>query len=146
MLRAGGWIVAGYGLSQVLRLGSNLIMTRLLVPEMFGVMAIATMVTVMLTLLSDIGLRQNIVQSRRGDDPAFLDTAWVVQIFRGLMLWLVALGIGAGLYFAGRHGMLPANSVYAAPILPLVIAVSAFASVLMGFQSTAIATAHRGLD
>lgn len=146
VLRAGGWVVAGYGLSQALRLASNLVMTRLLVPEMFGVMAIATMVTIMLSLLSDIGLRQNIVQSRRGDDPAFLDTAWVVQILRGLMLWLVALGISAGLHFASLGAMLPVDSVYAAPMLPLVIAVSAFSSVIMGFQSTAIATAHRGLD
>jgi len=57
-------------------------MTRILVPEMFGVMAIATMVTVVLWLLSDLGIRQNIVQSGRGDDPAFLDTAWVIQIAR----------------------------------------------------------------
>jgi len=82
VLRAGGWNFAGYGLGQVIRLGSNLIMTRLLVPEMFGVMAIATMVTVILGMLSDIGLRQNIVRSPRGDDPAFLDTAWTVQVLR----------------------------------------------------------------
>jgi O-antigen/teichoic acid export membrane protein len=82
-LRAGGWSIAGYGLSQTIRLGSNLVMTRLLAPEMFGVIAIAMMVTVILSMLSDIGLRQNIVQSRRGDDPAFLDTAWVVQVVRG---------------------------------------------------------------
>src|SRR6516162_3623745 len=89
-LRAGGWTIVGYGIAQVIRLGSNLIMTRLLVPEMFGVMAIATMVTVILTLLSDIGLQVNIVQSRPGDDPSFLDTAWVVSIVRGLTLWVVA--------------------------------------------------------
>ena len=67
---SGGWTVAGYGLSQAMRLGGSLVMTRLLVPEMFGVMAIATMVTVILTLLSDIGLSQHIVQSRRLS-PAF---------------------------------------------------------------------------
>ena len=91
ILRAVGWSFLGYGVSQVIRLGSNLVMTRLLVPEMFGVMAIAGMVTIILALLSDIGLRQHIVQSARGDDPVFLDTAWVVQIVRGVMMWLVAL-------------------------------------------------------
>ncbi|MGH6890844.1 MAG: oligosaccharide flippase family protein, partial [Dongiaceae bacterium] len=146
VFRAGGWTIAGYGLSRAVRLGSNLVMTRLLVPEMFGVMAIATMVTVILSLLSDIGLHQNIVQSRRGDDPAFLDTAWVVQIVRGGVLWLVALLLSIALHFANLGGMLPAKSVYASPVLPLVIAVSSFSAVFLGFQSTKMATAHRSFD
>jgi O-antigen/teichoic acid export membrane protein len=146
ILRAGVWSFAGYGMSQAIRLGSNLIMTRLLVPEMFGVMAIAIMLNVMLVLLTDIGLRQNIVQSRRGEDPAFLDTAWVVQIARGFLLWLVALCICIGLHFASIAGAFPANSVYANPILPFVIALTSFATVVTGFQSTRIATAHRNFN
>lgn len=146
VLRAGGWSLAGHGLLQAIRLGSNLVMTRLLVPEMFGVMAIATTVTVVLWLLSDIGLRQNIVQSRRGDDPVFLDTAWVVQIVRSAVLWLVALALSVALYLANRGGMLPAHSVYASPVLPLVIAVSSFSAIIAGFQSTKWATAYRRLE
>ena len=142
-LRAGGWSFAGYGLSQAIRLGSNLLMTRLLAPEMFGVIAIATMVTVILGMLSDIGLQQNIVQSRRGGDPAFLDTAWVVQIVRGGGLWLIALLLSAALYFANLRGLFPAQSVYATPVLPPVIAASAFAAVIAGFASTKIASAYR---
>ena len=63
---AGGWTVAGFGLSQALRFGTSLLMTRLLVPEMFGVMAIANMIMIGLAMFSDIGLRQNVVQSKRG--------------------------------------------------------------------------------
>ena len=146
VLRAGGWSIAGYGLGQVIRLGSNLVMTRLLVPEMFGVMAIATMVQVILALLSDLGINQNIVQSRRGDDPAFLDTAWVVQIARGIVLWLVALLLSVALHFANLGGMLPVKSVYASPVLPLVIAVSSLSAVILGFQSTKMALALRRFD
>lgn len=146
VLRAGGWSLAGHGLGQAMRLGSNLVMTRLLVPEMFGVMAIALMVTVILALMSDIGLRQNIVRSRRGDDPAFLDTAWVIDIARGVLLWCVALLISLGLYLAAQDGLLPASSVYANPQLPLVIAASSFAAVLIGLQSTKMATAQRSFD
>ena len=145
-LRAARWSLAGYGLSQAIRLGGNLVMTRLLVPEMFGVMAIATMVTVILSLLSDIGLHQNIVQSRRGDDPAFLDTAWVVQIVRGGALWLIALLLSIALHLANLGGTLPAKSVYASPVLPLVIAVSSLSAVIFGFQSTRMATANRSFD
>jgi O-antigen/teichoic acid export membrane protein len=146
VLHAGGWNVAGYGLAQAIRLGGNLVMTRLLVPEMFGVMAIATMVSVILSLLSDIGLRTHIVQSQRGDDPIFLDTAWVVQIVRGFFLWFAALGISMALHLANREGMLPDHSVYASPILPLVIAVTSFSAVISGFQSTKWATALRHFD
>jgi hypothetical protein len=38
VLNAGMWSLAGFALSLVIRLGSNLLMTRLLAPEMFGVM------------------------------------------------------------------------------------------------------------
>ena len=146
VLRAGGWSFAGYALSMTLRLGSNLVMTRLLVPEMFGVMAIATMVTVVLSMLSDIGLRQQIIQSPHGDEPDFLDSAWVLQIVRGFVLWFVAILLSAALHFASIGGMLPANSVYASPILPLVIVVSSLMAVILGFQSTRIATAYRNLN
>jgi O-antigen/teichoic acid export membrane protein len=113
---------------------------------MFGVMAIATMVAVILGMLSDIGLRQNIVRSPRGDDPAFLDTAWTVQVLRGFALWLVALGLSYALVLANRHGMVPAGSVYASAVLPLVIAASAFSTVIAGFRSTKWATAYRRFD
>ena len=101
-------------------------MTRLLVPEMFGVMALVATIANVIWLLSDIGLGQNIIQSRRGAEPAFLDTAWVVQIVRGLLLWGVALLLSAGLHVAALAGMLPADSVYAYPGLPIILAVASF--------------------
>ena len=86
VLTAGVWSLAGYGLSAAIRFGTNLLMTRLLVPEMFGVMSIATVVMVGLAMFSDVGLRQNVIQSKRGSESAFLNTAWIIQIFRGIVL------------------------------------------------------------
>ena len=63
------------------------------------------MVTLILNMLSDIGLRQQIIQSPRGDEPVFLDTAWVVQIVRGILLWLVALLLSAALHIANLGGI-----------------------------------------
>ena len=114
-ISAGIWMLAGYGLSLCLRLGSNLLMTRLLAPEMFGVMAIAAMVTAILMMLSDLGIGQSIVRSPHGGEPVFLDTAWTVQILRGLGLWLVALTVCGLLYWAGAHGAIQARSAYGAP-------------------------------
>jgi O-antigen/teichoic acid export membrane protein len=143
VLQAGGWSMAGYAASQALRLGGNLLMTRLLVPEMFGVMAIAMMVPLILGMLSDCGLQHNIVQSRRGDDPAFLDTAWVVQVLRGFLISLGALLVALAVHQAALAGMVPAHSVYAAPELPAVIAVYGLSGAILGFQSTRAASALR---
>src|SRR5436189_270723 len=63
-LRAGGWTAVGFGAGQGLRLISTLVMTRLLAPEMFGLMAIALTVNVVVALLTDLGIKQNIVQRR----------------------------------------------------------------------------------
>jgi O-antigen/teichoic acid export membrane protein len=146
VLRASGWSFAGYGMQQALRVASSLVMTRLLVPEMFGVMALVAMVATVLWMLSDIGLGQNIVQSRRGQEPAFLDTAWSVQVVRGFVVWLVSLTLAAALYLANRRGLLPAGSVYAFPALPMIIAVSSFSAVIESFQSMRMASALRAFD
>jgi O-antigen/teichoic acid export membrane protein len=132
--------------TQIVSFISSLIMTRLLTPDMYGVMVIATMVVVVLQMLSDIGLRQNIVQSRRGNDPAFLDTAWVVQIVRGLILWGIASILGLTVYIANTHRLLPSNSTYSSPELPWLIVVCAFTAVLQGLQSTKSSTADRSFD
>lgn len=145
-LRAGGWSLAGYGLSQAIRFGSSLVMTRLLVPEMFGVMAIAQVFMFGLALFSDLGLAQNIVQSRRGDEPVFLNTVWVVQILRGVLIWLLALLLGLALDVAGSANWLPAGSAYANPHLPAVIVALSFTALIAGFQSTKIGMARRKLS
>jgi O-antigen/teichoic acid export membrane protein len=146
VLRAGGWTVAGFALSQAIRFGANLLMTRLLVPEMFGVMAIATMVMYGAALFSDLGLRQSIVQSRRGGEAAFLNTAWAVQIGRGFVIWGAALAVALGLAFVNSTGIVPAGSVYAHPSLPPVVVMLSLCAVIAGFESTKICEASRALS
>ena len=145
IFHAGAWTVAGYGVSQVIRFGSNLLMTRLLVPEMFGVVAMATMVMVGLALFSDLGLRQSVVQSRRGDDAAFLNTAWVTQIARGVLLWFLALCGTLAIFITGHAGVFPAASAYADPTLPYVLAILSMTALIAGFESTKLFEASRNL-
>jgi O-antigen/teichoic acid export membrane protein len=145
VLRAGTWSLAGYALGQAIRFGTNLLMTRLLVPEMFGVMAIANMVMMSLAMFSDLGLKQNIIQSKRGNDPAFLNTAWMAQICRGIVLWIFALSLGLLIFVADRVGIVPKNSAYADPRLPYVIVVLSFTALIGGFQSTKLFEASRNL-
>jgi O-antigen/teichoic acid export membrane protein len=146
VLRAGGWTVAGFALGQAIRFGANLVMTRLLLPEMFGVMVIATVVMYGLALFSDLGLRQSIVQGRRGGEAAFLNTAWAVQIGRGFVIWAAALALALGLVVVNAIGIVPAGSVYAHPSLPPVVVVLSLCAVIAGFESTKLFEASRQLS
>ena len=145
ILRAGAWTLAGHIASQILRLGSNLIMTRLLVPEMFGIMALANVLLMGLQLMSDLGLRQNIVQSRNGHDQVFLNTVWTVQILRGGLIWVLASVMAFALYLFDLAKWLPASNVYAEPILPYIFALLSLNALINGFESTKLATASRNL-
>lgn len=127
--------MAGLGLSHAMRFGSNLIMTRLLAPEMFGIVAIATIVMVGLTMFSDMGLRQNIVQSKNGESAVFLNTVWSVQILQGVLIWVLALAVSLLVAAAKYLGVTPAGSVYADPILPYVIAVLSVNALIVSFES-----------
>ncbi|MBX3247189.1 MAG: oligosaccharide flippase family protein [Myxococcales bacterium] len=82
-----------YVLGQVLRLGGNLILTRLLFPEAFGLMTTLTVFNTGLIMLSDVGIEQSVIQNERGDEPVFANTAWTLQIVRGLSLYGVALAL-----------------------------------------------------
>jgi len=130
----------------VLRLSSSLVMTRLLVPEVFGIVALAGVIHVIVTLLSDIGLRQAVIQSPRGHTPTMLHTAWALQAIRGVSIWVICSAIAAGLYFARGAGLIDMDSVYAAPELPAVVIISTLGAIVLGFQSTKSMIADRNLD
>lgn len=131
-IKGAAWTIIGYGASQVLRLGSNLILSRLLVPEFFGLMALVNVFIMGLYLFSDIGIGPSIIQNKRGDDPEFLNTAWTIQIFRGFILWLGSVLIAW-----------PIAHIYNEPQLMWLIPVVGFGTVLHGFQSTALYTLNR---
>lgn len=121
-------------------------MTRLLIPEMFGVMAIASLVLAGLVMFSDLGLRQNAVQSKRGEEALFLNTVWIVQIIRGFLLWIIACILALVVAFANNLGFVQPESVYAAAELPYVIAIASFGVAISGFESTKVYEASRHLS
>jgi O-antigen/teichoic acid export membrane protein len=83
------WVIGGYGLGQVIRFGSNLILTRLLAPELFGVMLIVNTLRTGADLFTDLGIGQNIIHNKNGDNPEFYNTAWTLQIMRGFVLCVI---------------------------------------------------------
>jgi O-antigen/teichoic acid export membrane protein len=145
-VRAAGWTVLGHAASQVVRLGSNLVLTRLLAPESYGVMAVGYVVMTGLVMFSDIGLSSGAIHSRRGDDPHYLNVSWVVQIMRGVLITIVGMLLAGFLWMAGGSGWLPAKSVYADPQVPSLIAIVALFGIAQGFESTKSWLARRHLS
>jgi O-antigen/teichoic acid export membrane protein len=143
ILRAAGWLVAGNLSGQLLRLISSLLLTRLLVPDAFGLMAAANTVYLGLLMFSDLGIWQSVVRSQRGDDPRFLGTIRMVQLLRGILLALLVLGLAAGL--AAARDWFAAGTVYADPRLPPMMAVLALAALAQGLESVHLACAQREL-
>ncbi len=138
-LRGSAWTIAGYGASQVLRLGSNLIVTRLLFPEAFGLMALVHVFMQGLQMFSDVGIRPSIIQNKRGDDPDFLNTAWTIQVIRGCVLWICAclLAWPAAWLFAQ-------NDPLAWRLVEL-LPVAGLTALIAGFSSTGLFTLNRQL-
>jgi O-antigen/teichoic acid export membrane protein len=81
----------GFGMSQIIRLANNMILTRLLVPEYFGIVSIANVFIVGINLFSDIGLGPSLIRSDKTDDETFINTVWTIQVLRGIALTIVAL-------------------------------------------------------
>lgn len=133
--RSAIWSFVDFGGVQGLRLISNLILTRLLFPEAFGLMALVMVVITGLALFSDTGIGPSIIQSERGDDPDFLNTAWTVQVVRGIILWLTLLGISA-----------PIGNLYNEPALAQILPIAGLNLLIDGFKPTAIYTANRNLE
>lgn len=66
VLRGSAWTMVGVGASQAMRLGKSLILSRLLFPEAYGVMAIVWAVLYALEMLSDVGIAPAVIRSQRG--------------------------------------------------------------------------------
>jgi O-antigen/teichoic acid export membrane protein len=132
-LRRGSlWVLVGYGSSQVIRLGGNLVLWRLLYPKAFGIMAIVNVLMQGLQMFSDVGIGPSIIQNERGEDPLYLNTAWTIQAGRGFLLFLVSLIAAA-----------PFARFYGEPLMASMIPVVGLGAVISGFNSTALFTAVR---
>ncbi len=134
-MRSSVLTVGGFGASQIIRLASNLILTRLLFPEAFGMMALVMVFIQGLYQFSDVGVGPAIMQSKRGDDPHFLNTAWTIQAGRGVLLWLAASLLAY-----------PMALLYGEPQLMQLLPVAAFTLVIQGFNPTRLMLANRHLQ
>jgi O-antigen/teichoic acid export membrane protein len=128
------WIGVGFGLMYVLRLVASMILTRLLVREVYALMDVAMVFIQGLHMFADVGIGISIVQSKRGEDRDFLNTAWTLQVLRGLVLWAATALIA-----------LPVALVYERPVLIVLMPAIGATAALDGLSSTSLWTLKRHL-
>ncbi|MDB4076235.1 oligosaccharide flippase family protein [Porticoccaceae bacterium] len=126
------WSALGFGSAQFVRLLSNLLLTRLLFPEVFGVMALVMVVLQGIKMFSDIGISTSVVRDERGDNPDYLNTAWTLQTMRGVAIWAISCALAY-----------PASNLYEAPQLLALIPVIGFTAVIQGFNAPGILSLKR---
>jgi len=134
-LRSSALTLINFGSGQFIRLAANLVLTRLLFPEAFGIMALASVTIVALNQFSDIGVIPSIIRSKRGDDPEFLDTAWTLKIIRSFILFAIACAIAW-----------PLSVFYSEPLLAQIIPLLAVSILFEGFIPTKRETALRNIQ
>jgi len=128
------WTVLGYGAGQVLRLGNNLLLTRLVSVQVFGVMALVQAIITGLSLITDIGVGPSVIQNKNSNDPRFLGTAWTIQILRSILIW-----VGCCLL------AWPAAVFYREPQMLFAIPVASLATLISGFVSINIFVMNKRL-
>lgn len=128
------WSLTWYGFKTGFRFISNMILTRLLSPEMFGVAAIGNAILNGLSMFSDIGLTQSVTRSTR-EDADFYRTAWTLQLLRGLLLMLIVLLLAA-----------PIGALYDSQSVTGFLLIVAFSQLAMGLNNIEVLRDMRTAD
>ncbi len=134
LLKGAAWTVGAFGLSQSFRLLTNIVLARLLGPEILGLMVIVNSIRTGVDLISDVGIGQNIVYNQNAENPEFYNTAWTLRLVRASLLWLVFLA-AAG----------PIAHFYVVPILATLLPVAGLFFVIAALGSVALPLLQRNI-
>ena len=126
VVHGGIWVFSLRLFTRGLAFVRTVILARLLAPEDFGLLGIAMLSLSTLETFSQTGFQTALVQKRE-NVRSYLDTAWTVSAFRGIVLFAILL-VSAPLiakFFNSPHSI-------------LVIRVIAFSSLLSGFRNVGV--------
>ncbi len=129
------WTFGGYVVSQLIRLAGNILLARLIMPDVFGFMALVFTLIQGVEMFSDLGLGPSIIQNKMGEKPEFLRTAWTIQIIRGSFIWLL---ISLFAY--------PLSLFYSQPLLLYILPIIGFCNLLQSFNSPMIHVYNRHMN
>jgi O-antigen/teichoic acid export membrane protein len=134
MVKGAFWMVLARVLDRGLGFVSTIVLARLLVPEDFGVVAMATAIVAVLDILRAFGFDVALIQNPNATRGHY-DTAWTCNILLGaiIALALVALAV-------------PAAAFYDEPRLVLVILCLAAAAFITGLENIGVVAFRKELD
>lgn len=125
ILSLASWTTGAWGLCQLLRIVTSVILTRLLAPELFGIMLIVNTIRTGVALLLDVGISQSVISNKHAEEKDFYDTAWTLQLAQCTILTIVCT---AAAY--------PVSRIYDAPIIAWILPAASLAFLIGGAAST----------
>jgi lipopolysaccharide exporter len=76
---------SSFGAQAVIKLGSSLILTRILRPEAYGIITILMSVAFVVEMIGDINVTLFIIRDKNAEEPRYLNTAWTLQVGRAAL-------------------------------------------------------------
>ena len=107
-------LMSGAFVAKFLGFGSKVVLTRLLVAQEMGLMVMIISLTQLFEVLTEVGIKQSVIQHKNGADPEYLNMAWWFQSLRGIVLYAVAFVVAPWLcefYFRSRAEVLTRYSM-----------------------------------
>ncbi len=134
VIRGSAWMGGSVLCTRAVSLaGRLLVLAALLGPEQMGVFGVAALATAALDSVSRLGIDQALIRHEH-DIDALIDTAWVLQLVRGLLL-------GGGLFLAAGA----IADFFNAPEARAPLRALACAPLLLGLRNTAMVALNRDL-
>jgi lipopolysaccharide exporter len=84
VFRGGAWLGGGSVAEQAFRFGRSMILTRLLAPEAFGIMAVIMSASSVIHTITDIGVKEALIQNPRGTEEHYMRAAWWLGLGRAV--------------------------------------------------------------
>lgn len=134
-IKSGVWVSLLTVFDRIFVLSTYVLLARLLSPTAFGVLGLALLAVTLSKRLTKPGLSQAFVQRDPTDAAAYLNTAWVVAICRGLVVAVAGFAVAP-----------VAADLLSTPALSPVLRVLVFTVLVRGFRNPGVIVLRKSLD
>jgi O-antigen/teichoic acid export membrane protein len=134
-VRSGVWEGGTNTLNRIIQLAKVAILAQLLPPKEFGILGIGFLVLAVFESFSQLGIDEALIQRQDENVDEYLDTTWVLQILRGLLL-------SATVFLLAPY----AASLFGEPRATNVIRVLGIGPLLLGLKNPGVVYFRKGLQ
>jgi lipopolysaccharide exporter len=128
-------VIAFRWTDRLIGIASTLILARLLMPQDFGIVAMASLVVALIDTLLDLGVHSALIQNRNAARPEY-DTAWTLRLAQNLVAAALIAGPGAVL----------AAGYFQDDRVTDVLRIMALTIVISGFENIGIVTFQKNME